>query len=641
MATVEEKEVELIFQPFGKRVKVPYNTTILDAAKALMIDVSSICGEKGTCGKCKVRVDAGRENLRDFMAAELRHLSKDEMEAGYRLSCLVRVRGRLVVTIPERSRVGKQRLQMEGIEVPLTPAPLVKKYFVKMPRATLEDTKPDDIRLLDALKEQHGLSNLDFDYDVARNLPFSLRKEGWTATVVVWDGIRILAVEPGDTTDGCFGFACDIGSTKLAGFLVDLNAGKVVEMAARMNPQIPYGEDVMSRISYSMGGLEKLEQLQKAVVGGINEIIEECCTKAGVKMNEIYESSFVGNTCMHHLFFGIPPKHVGLSPYVPSISRGSNVPAYRMHLNVNPQGNVYVAPTMGGFVGADTVADIVATNMLESDEIIFMIDIGTNTEIAIGNKDGVMTASCASGPAFEGMQIKYGMRAATGAIEKISIDPKTLELNYRTIGDAKAVGICGSGLIDAIAEMFKAGIIDSMGRYQKEVMEKTDRLKLVGEGLAYLVAPKEQTAIDTGIIITQDDIKELLKAKAAMHCGGSILMRLAKLSEDDISQLAIAGAFGNYIDPECARIIGMYPEVRLERVRFIGNAAGTGARMMLTSKEARTYAEVIAREVHYYELALDPGFPLEYAKSMYLPYMDLDKYPIAKELLVRLGRVKA
>jgi len=321
---MSKEEVEVIFQPVGKRTAVKQGTTIMEAVKSYGIDLSTICGGKGTCGKCKVRIDSGREFLEELTPAESKHLSNDEIESGYRLACLTKLRGRTIVTIPERSRVGQQRLQTEGLDVPLSPNPFIKKYFIKMSRATLEDDKPDDIRIYDAIREQHGIENLDIDYDITLNLPIVLRKGNWEVTVVVWDNRKIIAVEPGDTTERCFGLAVDIGSTKLAGFLLDLTQGKVIALAARMNPQIPYGEDVMSRISYSMEGVEKLQRLTIAVIGGINEIIDECCQKGDVKPNEIYESVFVGNTCMHHLFLGINPRHIGLSPYVPSISMGIN-----------------------------------------------------------------------------------------------------------------------------------------------------------------------------------------------------------------------------------------------------------------------------------------------------------------------------
>ena len=633
------KKAEVVFQPYGKRIRIALGKTLMDAAKVLGIDLVSICGSRGTCGKCKVKIESRIDAVGELTPSELKHLSKDEINESYRLACQTPILGKVIVSVPERSRVGKQRLQTEGLEVPVIPNPMVKKHFVKLHKATLKDPRSDESRLLEALKTQHKLDKLELSYEAALQIPFVLRESDWKCTTVVWNEEKIIAVEPDDTTARCYGFAVDIGTTKLAGFLIDLNTGKVLTVSARMNPQIPYGEDVMSRITYAMGGSNQLQELQKAVVSGINEMIRECCEKGGVKPDEIYETVFVGNTCMHHLFLKIWPKHVALSPYPPVITRGINVQASKIHgLDLNPNGNVYVAPTIGGFVGADSVADIMVARMLESNEIIFDIDIGTNTEIAIGNKNGVLICSCASGPAFEGMHITHGMRASTGAIERISIDPETLEVSYRTIDDVKPIGICGSGLIDALAALLKAGIINTRGRFVKEMVNTTDRLRLRTHGLEFIVAPKEETNTGNDITITENDIEELQKAKAAMHAGASILMKKMKVAENDVARVVIAGAFGNYVDPESARTIGMYHEFSLEKVKFIGNSAGAGARMMLVSKSAREYSQKIVKKVRYYELANDPDFAMEYAKSMYLPYKDLDKFPITKELLQRLGR---
>ncbi|MEM3087949.1 MAG: ASKHA domain-containing protein [Candidatus Bathyarchaeia archaeon] len=632
------KKAEVIFRPYEKRIRIAFGKTLMDAAKVLGVDLTSICGSRGICGKCKVKIESNMDTVGELTPCELKHLSKDEISESYRLACQTRILGNVIVSVPERSRMGKQRLQTEGLEVPVAPYPMVKKYFVKLRKASIEDPRSDESRLLEALKTQYKLDKLKLSYEAALQIPFVLRENNWRCTVVVWNEEKIIAIEPADTTSRCYGFAVDIGTTKLAGFLIDLNTGKVLAVSARLNPQIPYGEDVMSRITYAMKGSNQLEELQKAVVSGINEMIRECCEKVGVKPDEIYESVFVGNTCMHHLFLKIWPKHVALSPYPPVITRGMDVQASKIQgLNLNPNGNIYVAPTIGGFVGADSVADIMVAKMLDSKEVIFNIDIGTNTEIAIGNENGVLICSCASGPAFEGMHITHGMRASTGAIERISVDPETLEVSYITIDDVKPIGICGSGLIDALAALLKAGIINTRGRFVKEMMTKTDRLRLGAHGLEFIIATKEETNSSYDISITENDVEELLKAKAAMHAGASILMKKMSVAEDDVAQVVIAGAFGNYVDPESARTIGMYPEFSLQKVKFIGNSAGTGARMMLVSKSAREYAQEIVEKCRYHEIAIDPDFAIEYAKSMYLPYKDLDRFPITRELLQRLG----
>jgi uncharacterized 2Fe-2S/4Fe-4S cluster protein (DUF4445 family) len=640
-----EEKYEVIYFPHGRRDFFPPGTTLMAAAERLGVDISTVCGGKGTCGKCKVRIDEGYETLGPIKPAETKHLTKDMIDQHYRLACLVKVKNAPIkVYVPEISRVGKQRLQTEGLEVPVAPKPMVRKYFVKLPVPTLHDMRADEERLLDALGDQYGLDRnrlrVDYDEIVKNYLPIKLREANWEVTAVVWDD-KVMAVEPGNTSDRCYGFACDIGSTKLAGFLMDLNQGKVVSVASRMNPQIPMGEDVLSRISFTLfGGEEAQDKLQKAVVGGINEMIDECCEKAGVKTDEIYEMTYVGNVAMQMFFLKYWPKHVAYSPYPPVVRRGVYVPVTRLGLKGHPHSNAYFLPVFGGFVGADQLACIMATQMLERDEITMDLDIGTNTEIAVGNKDLVTCDSCASGPAFEGMEIKYGIRASTGAIEKVTIDPSSLELHYRTIEDAPAVGICGSALIDIPAELLKSGLIDNKGKFVEKMAKETNRLRKSKEGMwEYVIAWSEESAAGIDIPITQGDLRELQKAKAAMHTGAELMLKYRGLTEKDLAKFWLAGAFGNYIDPENARTIGMYPELPTEKYVFVGNAAGTGARMALISTDMREYAEEISRKVVYYELAVAKEFQDEYARSNYIPHYDLSKYPLTRDLLYRLGRI--
>jgi len=643
------KEYEVVFQPFGTRVKVRENATIMDAARALLIDVSTICGERGTCGKCKVRVDEGIETLGPLKPAENRHLSSDQIEAGYRLACVCKVRGDMVITVPDMSRQGKQRLQTEGKEVPVTVNPFIKKYYIEMRRASLEDPQGDDERILHVLQDRYGLDpmKLNFSFDALKNLSYLLRTKGWKVTIVIWNDTDIIAVEPGDTTSRTYGFAVDIGSTKLAGFLMDLQTGKVLSVSARMNPQIPFGDEVMSRLTYAMESKEHLLQLQNLLFGALNEMLDECCRAANVQANEIYEVALVGNSSMSHLFLGLNPKNVGFAPYAPAYTRGLNLRSSALpRLNIHPQANIYLSAIMGGQIGGDSVADVMVARLLESDELVFDIDIGTNTQIAIGNKDGVWMCSTPSGPAFEGMQIKHGMRAASGAIEKVTIDPYTLEVWYRTIDDVKPIGICGSGLIDIPAELLKAGIMDTTGKFNLSALKdkrmiKQDRLRVGPDGVPeFVIAPKEESGLEGPVVITENDIRELAKAKAAMRTGATIIMNRMKITEKDLAKVVIAGAFGNYVDPESARTIGMYPEVPIEKVYFVGNSAGTGARMMLISKEARKYGEEIARKVQRIELALESSFPVEFARAMHFPHMDMNRYPITRDLLTKLGRLK-
>ncbi|MEM2273121.1 MAG: ASKHA domain-containing protein [Candidatus Bathyarchaeia archaeon] len=632
----KEMEVEVVFQPEGKRVKCLSQITLLEAAKAAGVDITAVCGGLGRCGKCRVIIEAGRESLDPPTEAERGLLSETDLSTGYRLACQVFVRKNILAKIPEESRTGRQRLLVEGIEVPVKADQCVKKYFVEVPKPNLFDLRSDAERLLDALGEKYGLSNLIIEPFVLQSLPLILRDADWKVTVVIWDDRVIIDVEPGDTTKRLFGCAFDVGTTKIAGYLLDLNSGLVLAVDSMINPQVVYGEDVISRISYASKGARELKDLQVAVISGINKILRNLADKTGVRLNEIYEMTVVGNTAMHHIFLGINPKYVSLAPYTPAVRKSINVKSREINIEINSNGNVHVLPVVGGFVGADTVAVILATKLYEKDDICMAIDVGTNTEGVLGNKEVLLATSCASGPAFEGAHIKHGMRAASGAIEKIRISPETLEVEYKTIDDASPRGICGSAVIDAIAEMLKAGIIDAYGAFNREI--KSPRLRSAENGVEFIIAWGHETAIGKDIVITQKDIREIQLAKAAIHAGCMILMEKIGITESDISMLFLAGAFGTYINPESARIIGMYPEIPLNKVRAVGNAAGTGARICLVSKSMRRRAEDLHRIVKYVELSAEPAFQTEFLKSHFLPYADFSRYPETINMLRKLGR---
>jgi uncharacterized 2Fe-2S/4Fe-4S cluster protein (DUF4445 family) len=639
--TSKPREIRITFFPSGKRGWFPKGgVTILDAARTLGTDLASLCGGIGACGKCKVRITKGVEKLNPLTEQERKYLTTNEVKRNFRLACQVHPNSSIEVCIPERSRIGKLRLQTDGFEVPVKRIdPLVKKFFVELPVPDLKDPRSDEDRLIAALHEKYQLpTNIQIDFDVALDLASILREGAWKVTATVWKN-KIIDIEEGDTSDRCFGFACDIGTTKLAGFLIDLSNGRVVALGSRMNPQVYLCEEVMGRITHQiMRGCDGIRELQKLVVQGINEIIVECCRKAEVNENEICEFCFVGNTAMQLCFLGIYGRYLAYAPYPPVLRRGVDVRAKKLGLKSHPRANSYFVPVIGGFVGADNVAVILATRMLESDEMSMALDIGTNTEIALGNKDRILVDSCASGPAFEGMHIKYGMRAIDGSIERVSIDPQTFKVNYRTIENKPAIGICGSALIDLPAELLKAGLIDFGGRLVAKMADETDRLRKGHNGLwEFVVAWQRETATDIDITITQKDIREIQKAKAAIRTGSSILMKRMGITENDISHLYVAGAFGNYIDPKNARTIGLYPEIQLDKIEFVGNIAGTGSRMCLISKEERDYAEHISTKVEYHELAADKDFQTEFINATFFPHKDLSKYPETVELLKKLG----
>jgi uncharacterized 2Fe-2S/4Fe-4S cluster protein (DUF4445 family) len=562
-------------------------------------------------------------------------LSPEEISAGYRLACRASVKRNVTVRILEESRTGKQKLQTEGIRTRVKLDPLIRKYLVRLTVPTLIDNRSDADRLLEKLRTEHHLKNLHFRLRVLQQLPPMLRNQDRNVTVVVWNSDMIIEVESGNTVHRVFGYAVDIGTTKLAGYLIDLTTGEVVAAESLMNPQISFGEDVIARIAFVMKGSREQKQLQQVLITGLNQILTTLLEKASVKQREVYEMTVVGNTAMHHLFLNISPKGLALSPYAPAIRDGMDVSARAMGVHVNLEANVHVLPVVAGFVGADAVAVALATEIHKRNELCLALDIGTNTEIILGNKDNLIACSCASGPALEGAHIEHGMRAASGAMEKVQIDPATYDVRYQTVDNVKPRGICGSGIVDATAEMLKTGIINVMGSIDKQIRSPRLRSK---NGLEFVVAWGKETSTGQDIAITQGDIREIQSAKAAIHTGALTLMKNLRVTEKDIDMVFVAGAFGSYIDPLNARIIGLFPEIALEKVKVVGNAAGTGARMVLVSKAARTQAERISKMIKYVELAAEQDFQTDFCNSLCMPYADLSRYPETSQMLRKLGK---
>ncbi len=602
--------------PGGKRAEFKRGFSILEAAESIDLKIESACGGQQKCGMCKV-IPTG--NLSKPTQDELRLLTEEEVERGYRLACAATIQGDVTITVPMESRMREQRLQIEGIEQTVSLDPAVRKYIVELPVATLEDIRTDKERILERIKEVFGL-DLEIEYGVYKQLPGAIRDGEWTVSVAVWNGKRTLSVEPG-VVRHAYGVAVDVGTTKIAGYLLNLRNGEVIGKAAIVNPQIKYGEDVVSRISYATGADKNLERLQTSVIDAVEQIIKDTCAEAGVETRHIYEIVVVGNTVMQHLLLGVSPKYVGRSPYCAVLGSGDfRASDIGLKANVNVNANLHTFPVIGGFVGGDHVSAILATKMNESEEMSMLMDIGTNTEIAIGNKEDMISCSCASGPAFEGFYIKHGMRASSGAIEHVEINPETFEVRYRTIEGVRPRGLCGSGLIDLLAELLKTGVMDSAGKLNPEIESNRITTNFRNDEVEFVVAWERETGIDSDVVITQRDIRELQSAKAAMRAGAEILMLKKGLKEADIDVFYIAGAFGSYVEPANARIIGMYPEVDLERVKIVGNAAGSGAKLALISREERAHAEEIAKKVRYIELAAEPKFTRCYMLSHYFPF---------------------
>jgi uncharacterized 2Fe-2S/4Fe-4S cluster protein (DUF4445 family) len=646
---------KVIFQPSGRRGEVDGGKTLLEAAQSLGVDIEALCGNKKVCGKCKVRVeegyfekdniDSGMSHLSQITEDEKKHI-KPEDGPGVRLACATEVYGDVKIFVPERSRAGKQIVRKAAKELSIALDPAVKKYNVELIPPTLHDmTTGDYERVLKFLEDDYGLKNLTFDYTVLKSLQDVLREGKWKATATVWMDKEIIKIEPG-FVETCYGLAVDIGTTTCVGYLSDLNIGKVISTESIMNPQVPYGEDVMSRITYAMTNPEGLETMQKAIINGLNEIIERAISEVrkdgpnpGFAIDDL---TIVFNTAMHHIFLGLNPIYIGRSPFIPAVQSSLNIKARDLGLKINPAAYIHVLPIEAGFVGADNVGVLIAEEPYNQDEMVLIIDIGTNGELLLGNRGKVCSTSCATGPAFEGAQIKFGMRAAPGAIETVKIDPETKEPLYKVIGKAdwhthleavNAKGICGSGIIEVVAEMFKAGIIDKSGRF---VMDpNTRRVRKDSEGKPeYVLAWAEETSINADITVTQADVRALQLAKGALYTGAKLIMK--KLGIATLDRVILAGAFGSHINKEASLTLGMFPDCEIDKIYAVGNAAGDGARMALLNKNKRTEANDKARWVEFVEIATDPAFEKEFMQAMHIPHMK-DKFPNLKKLLEGSG----
>jgi uncharacterized 2Fe-2S/4Fe-4S cluster protein (DUF4445 family) len=621
--------IAVTFEPTRRKINVKSGITLLEAARKAGVTIRSECGGNGTCGKCRVIV-RDKSAVTEITGEEDEHLSHGEIDLGYRLACRTRLKKSTKVMIPEESRILARKIQVSGLKVSLQPKPYVKKLRLKLPKPTLLDARPDLERLVDLVKDAYGLSELEIAYETLKELPTILRQAEWDVTAVILGDHEIISVEEGDTSDKIFGLAVDIGTSKIVGCLVDLATGKTLSTSFIENPQIAHGEDVVSRIAFSSKDADRLQTLQRLLIEGTNSVLSYTCAQAGVHPQNVYEITVVGNTAIHHFFLGINPKYVAISPFTPAFKRSINVKARELGINMCPEGNVHSPPVIAGLVGADAVADLLASRIHESEELSLLLDIGTNTEIFIGNSEDILSCSCASGPAFEGRQIRHGMRAVTGAIEKVSIT-SDYKVEYKTIDNESPRGLCGSAMIDVLAELFKLGVINERARFNANI--KTPRLRKVNDSLEFALVWKEESGTGLDITITQKDVNEIQLAKAAIFAGCSILMNKKNIKIEEIEALLIAGSFGSYINPENAKLIGLVPDVSTEKIRFVGNTALSGAKMLLISEDARKTADELSRKVRYIELASEPKFYNEFADATFIPYKDVNRFPSVKKVL--------
>jgi uncharacterized 2Fe-2S/4Fe-4S cluster protein (DUF4445 family) len=600
------KKYIIDIEPIGRRIKVDPGTTLLSAAQASGVNIVSLCGGEGWCESCQVLVESGHCN--PITEAEQSVFSEELLTHGYRLACQAIPLSDVKIDIPPESLTAPQRLQLEGQEVAITVDPSVKSIDVTLNPPNLNDLRADDLRVIEALA-LNGHPNTRINLPLLETLSNDLRSLNWKARFVL-DESEIVSVQPSGTS--IYGLAVDIGTTKLATYLVDLSSGETIAKTGAMNPQIAFGEDVISRIAYAGQEVKGRVLLQTRVMETINELLAELCHQVNIKTSQVVQAMVVGNTAMHHIFTGLPVNQLSLAPYVPVASEALAIRASYLGLKIAPGAYVQLLPNIAGYVGADHVAVILATEIWKTERTVLAIDIGTNTEITLASSGQLFSCSCASGPAFEGAHIRDGMRAAPGAIERVQI--KDGDVFVFTIGNQPPVGICGSGILDAVAEMRKGGILNEKGA----LLSGQQQVRETAQGNEFVLVSAEKTGHGREITISRRDVNEIQLAKAAIRTGIDILLETAAISTHEVDEVLIAGAFGTYINLASAIRIRMLPNLPLARYKQIGNAAGMGAKRALISKKSLSEARSIAKRAQYIELTTHTNFQNDFLNAMYL-----------------------
>ncbi len=628
----------VVFTPSGRRGRFEHGTTVLDAARRLGVDLDSVCGGRGICGRCQIEVSEGEHakhgitssnaHLTPADAVEARYASERGLGEGRRLGCVASVAGDLVVDVPPESQLYRQVVRKEADAHPIEIDPVVRLYYVEVEDAELGDSTGDLRRLRAALGREWSLHGLDADLHVLPALQPALRAGDGAVTVAVHDDDTITGIWPG-LHDPAYGIAFDIGSTTVAGHLCDLSTGEVLASAGEMNPQIRFGEDLMSRVSYVMlhPGAEK--ELTKVVRGCLAKLTAQLATSADIDRTDILEVTLVGNPIMHHLLLGIDPTPLGGAPFPLAVDESVRMPARELGLPVHAGARAYVLPCIAGHVGADTAGVILSEGPYLTDQVNLIVDVGTNAEIVLGNRERLLAASSPTGPAFEGAQISSGVRAAPGAIERVRIDPETFEPRVRVIGTdawsdepgfagARVTGVCGSGIIEAIAELYLGGVLTTDGTIDGALADRTPRIVADGRTFSYVLWSGEPE-----LVITQNDVRQIQLAKAALYAGCALLM--GHYGIERVERIRLAGAFGTHIDPVHALVLGLVPDCDPERVTAAGNAAGTGARIALLNRASRAEIEDVVRRVEKIETAVEPRFQEHFVNAMAIPHA-VDSY---------------
>ena len=646
MSQTNTDDALVVFTPSGKRGRFPVGTPLLQAARYLNVDIDSVCGARGICGRCQIFVSEGEfakfgitstaDSLEPITAPELRFAERRGLKPGRRLSCHTKVLNDIVVDVPAESQVHHQMVRKDAEHHDIDINPLVRLYYVEVQEPDMHDPSGDLRRLLNALEADWQLLNLSYDVALLATIQPILRAGNWGVTVAVRQGEQIVALWPG-LKDRIFGVAVDVGSTTIAAHLCNLSSGEVVASSGVMNPQIRFGEDLMSRVSYVMMNPGGEVDMTNAVREAINGLVTDLVKQAECETADLLEITFVANPIMHHLLLGINPIELGGAPFALATDMAVNILARDMGVNLNSQARAYLLPCIAGHVGADTAGMVLAEEPYNHDEMTLLVDVGTNAEIVLGNRHRLVACSSPTGPAFEGAQISCGQRAAAGAIERIRIDPVTLEPRFQVIScelwsdeegfDAATektgiTGICGSGIIEVVAEMYLAGVITRDGVVDGSLAATNPRIQPDGRTFSYEIMPSTETR--GAVKIMQNDIRAIQLAKAALYAGVKLLMQYQQV--DKVDRIRFAGAFGSHIDVKYAMVLGLIPDCALNEVSSAGNAAGTGARIALLNEASRVEIEQVVRSIEKIETAVEPDFQQLFIDAMAFPNK-VDAFP--------------
>lgn len=630
------KKYSVVFLPENVQVEVESGSSLLEAVNKANIPLKATCGGKGTCGKCTVKVVEGQ------VARTGGNLSAKQKAAGYDLACKTKVEGNVVVDIPEESRLSEHQVLLDenvsgllgekdlDILSEFPKMPLAKKVYVKLPPATLTENASDLSRLIVELKKITSCPEIKITTEALNSLPEIMRAGEWnvTVTMVVIEGCgEIVRFTAGKDDAPPYGIAVDIGTTTVAVALVDLNTGNIISKHGTYNKQAGFGDDVISRIVYADED-DGLQDLHDAVVSTINELLNSIASDTSINLDDIVVAAVAGNTVMTHMFLGLNPKYIRLEPYIPAASNYPRVKAKELGVKINPQAIIVNFPSIASYVGGDIISGTLVTGLDKKQEVTLFIDIGTNGEMVLGNEDWLMACACSAGPAFEGGGITFGMRAMRGAIERIEINRESFEIDYQTIDNAPAVGVCGSGLIDCLAKLRLAGIVDRSGKLQDV---STPRFRIGDEGPEFVLVWSDESGLEKDIVITESDIKNLIRAKGAIFAGIRAMLNMVQLPIEAIDRILIAGGFGNYLNINDSIAIGLLPDIPVEKYEFIGNSSLKGAHLALLSKEALNYADELAQNMTYLELSIGNMFTDEFVSALFLPHTDLSLFPSIKD----------